>query len=81
MPWLEQVDGQPIVTIRNVEQIKTYNGAQPADMSYWFKDFVKLFDFDGTGLDTSQCVGFTGLFMNDVNLGGINQRRPRHQLL
>lgn len=63
---------QPIVTIRNVEQIKTYNGAQPADMSYWFKDFVKLFDFDGTGLDTSQCVGFTGLFMNDVNLGGIN---------
>ena len=72
LPWLELVDGQPIVTIRNVEQVKSYNGAQPLDMSYWFKDFVKLNDFDGTGFDTSRSVGFTGLFMNDAELGSGN---------
>ncbi|MCR5582067.1 MAG: BspA family leucine-rich repeat surface protein, partial [Eggerthellaceae bacterium] len=69
LPWLASVDYKAITTV-------TVDGSvakiAPATLEAWFKDYVDLTAFDGSGFDVSSTTSFASLFEGATYLANVN---------
>ena len=76
LPWLSQIDGAPnSVDPEDVWYVvfdDTNGKLAPTNLQEWFKGYVNLKGFDGTGMDASNAHSFEGLFSGDVSLDTLN---------